>query len=364
MNAKYLILGLFMIVLMSLSVAADRLEFGDVEADVDGEDTKDLEDGDRIGDEAVPGSKVKLDIEVRSNFTDNDVDEDGDEIEIQNIEVTVTVESIDDGDDLDFDFELDDLKPGDDDSGKIDFIVPLEVGNGDYDIKIEVEGEDTNNTDHRLEMNIILEVDKEKHEVRITRASLSPSAVSCGRSSQLALTVLNTGDEDEEDVELSITGESLGLELSDTFDIDEGEFDEDMEYSRTFPVPVDKNMDPGAYPVDIRVVYDDGGEETSETVELLVNECTAGAAPAEEEEAPSTGTGTTTTTTGTAGTTGATTVVVAQPSDITGGVIQPTTTTQPQSLFDNKAFLAGIVIVEVVIVVGGIALVAYLMRRS
>jgi hypothetical protein len=37
MNAKYLILGLLMIVMMSLSVSAGRLEFGDVEVKVDSE---------------------------------------------------------------------------------------------------------------------------------------------------------------------------------------------------------------------------------------------------------------------------------------------------------------------------------------
>jgi hypothetical protein len=365
MNAKHLILGLFMVVLMSLAVAADRLEFGDVEVSVDGEDDKDLSDGDKISDEAVPGSKIKVDVEVKSNFTNQDEDADGDEIVIEDIEITVTLEGVDDGDELEEEIDSFDLDAGDDDGGSVDFTIPMEVGEGDYDIVIEVEGEDTNGTTHTLRMTLTLEVEKEKHELQITRAAVSPSSAACGKSAQLAVTVLNTGQEDEEDVLLTITSEDLGLDASETFDIDEGEFDDDMEYSKTFSVPVAKDVEEGVYQINVNALYDDGGEEASETVELTVT-CEDEAATSTSTNGQTTGTGSTGTTTGTSGTTsGTTTVVVAQPSTPDTGVITPSTTTEePSSLFDNSAFIAGIVILEVLIVIGGIAFVVYLMRKA
>jgi len=213
-------------------------------------------------------------------------------------------------------------------------------------------------------MTLTLEVEKEKHEVRITRASVNPASAACGKTAQLSVSVLNTGQEDEEDNTITVTSADLGLEASETFDVDEGEFDEDMEYSKMFSVPVAKDVDEGVYSINVNVVYDDGGEEVSENVELTV---TCGdATSTSDEEVAETSTGSTGTSTGTTGTTsGTTTVVVAQPSGTTD-VIQPSTTTteEPQSLFDNTAFVAGIVVLEVLIVIGGIAFVVYLMRKA
>lgn len=366
MNAKHLILGLVMVMLVSLSVSAGRLEFGDVEVKVDSEKDKDLKNGDRISDEAQPGSKVKVDVEVKSNFTNADKDTDGDEIAIEDIEITVTLEGVDDGDDFEEEIDSFDLDPGDDDGGSVDFTIPLEVGEGDYDVVIDVEGEDTNGTTHKISMKLTLEVEKEKHEVRITRAAVNPASVACGKNAQLSVNVLNTGQEDEEDNTITVTSEDLGLEASETFNVDEGEFDEDMEYSKVFSVPVAKDVDEGVYPINVNVVYDDGGEEVSENVDVTVT-CGAAASASDEEDAE-TGSASTSTSTGATGTTGTTTVVVAQPSGTTGAtdVIQPSTATteEPQSLFDNSAFVAGIVVLEVLIVLGGIAFVVYLMRKA
>ncbi len=373
MNAKHLILGLFMIVLMSLSVAADRLFISDVDITVGGQSTKNLDqndDGKRIGDEAVPGDEIKVSIQVESNFTNADRDSDGDEIVIEDVAITATLEGIDDGDDFDEDIDEFDLDPGDDDGGKVSFTVPLEAGEGDYDLTIDVEGDDTNGTTHTAQMKLVIEVQKEKHEVRITKATVTPSLVSCGKNAQLAIAVLNTGQEDEEGNTITITNSDLDVDLDDTFDVNEGDFSDDMEYARVFTIPVAKDADEGTYPLDIKVTYDDGGEEVTKAVDLTVD-CTA-----EETVTPapstSTGTGSTSTSTTTAGTTpatGTTTVVVAQPSGTAGAsdVLAPstaTTTEEQGSLFDNTGFVAGIVVLEVLIVIGGIAFVVYLMRKA
>ena len=368
MKAKYMILGLFMVVLMSLSVSADRLFISDVDVSVGSQSTKNLDqndDGKKIGDEAAPGDDIKISIKVESNFTNADKDSDGDEIVIENVAITATLEGIDDGDDFDEDLDEFDLDPGDDDGGKVTFTVPLEAGEGDYDLTIDVEGEDTNGTTHTAKMKLVIEVQKEKHEVRITKATVSPSIASCGKNAQLTVAVLNTGQEDEEDNTITVTSEELGLEATETFSIDEGDFDDDMQYSKVFSVPVAKDTDEGVYPISINVAYDDGAKDVSKAVDLEVT-CGAAASVA-TESTQSTGTGSTGTTTGTMGTaSGTTTVVVAQPTGTTdSGVIAPSTTTEESaSLFGNPGFVAGIVVLEVLIVIGGIAFVVYLMRKA
>ena len=361
---------MIMLVVLGLSASAGRLEITDVDIDVAGEDSNydQDDDGRTIGDEAKPGDEVEIDIEITSNFTNSDEDADGDEIDIEDIEVTVTIEGIDDGDDIDEELDSFDLGPGDDDGGKIRFIVPEEVGEGDYDITIEVEGEDTNGTTHRVEMTLTLQVEKEKHEVRITRAQLSPEQVKCSRNAQLGVTAVNTGQEDEEDNVLTVTSSALGLSFTDTYDVQEGEFDDDMKYTKTYSFTVPKGIEPDTYPILVRSTYDDGDESVSKTVNLIVEECTGAIvddAKADEEDSSSTTTTskpieTTTVVISPGATQPVTTAEVIQPSQAQTGALAST----QKSLFDSPSFMVGVIALEVLIVVVGIAFVAYLMRRS
>ena len=93
---------------------------------------KDMSDGDKIGEEAVPGGTVEFDIEITNIFPENH-----DEVEIEDIEITITIEDIDDGDEIEEEDEFDDLKAGDDDSVKIQFDIPLEVDEDDFTVIID-----------------------------------------------------------------------------------------------------------------------------------------------------------------------------------------------------------------------------------
>lgn len=365
---QYLLMTLVLLVVFAGAASAQsKLLITDVEVEVDGEDDSiDVsQDGDRVSEEAKPGSKVEIKVEVENNFTDTD------DLDIEDIEIRVTIEGIDDGDDLDEEADEFDLRAERDDSETLEFDIPIEVGEGDYDVLIEVEGEDENGTEHTAELTFILEVEKERHEIRFTRLSLSPEQVQCSRNTQFSVNLINTGQEDEEDIELRITNTQLGIDETDTFDLDEGEFDDDMKYSRSFSFTVDEDVAAGTYPIEARVTYDDGGETETERVSLLVQECE------EEEEEPAqtpsdgqNGNG--------AADDDSTQVVIEQPSTPTTGgaggsgqdtsadIIQPPTTAsggQSGSLLDSPLFIVSIIVLEVLIVIGGVALVIHLLRR-
>ncbi len=352
-----------MLVALSLGVsaAATHLSFSKVDAKVGSKTSKDLDEGETINDEAAPGDQVEFKIKMENNFTD------AQDVDIDNVQVTVTIEGVDDGDDLDDEANDFDLAPGRSKSSTVSFTLPDEVGEGTYDVTIEAEGDTDRNGTQISTMKLVLEVKKEKHELRLTRTALSPEQVKCSRNAQLGVTVLNTGQEDEDDNTLTVSSSELGIDFKDTFDVVEGDFDEDMKFSKTYSFSVPKDLGAGSYPIAIRSTFDDGKKSVSKNVDMVVQECTtaeatasvaasgsSAAAPAKPAET--------------------TTVVMTQPlvaQQTTAEIIQPTTaqpaateTAQKESLFDSPGFFTGFVVVEVLIVVVGIAFVAYLMRRS
>src|SRR3989344_1881916 len=97
----YLLIFLLLVVM----VTADKLSITDVDVEVDDKSDNNLDDGDTIGREAEPGSKIVFEVEVFNEYTKEE------DIEIDDIEIEVTIEDIDDGDDLDDESDDFDLKP-------------------------------------------------------------------------------------------------------------------------------------------------------------------------------------------------------------------------------------------------------------
>src|SRR3990167_6599048 len=224
-------IGLFLILLMVPIVLA-QTEFGrvtkgskllitDVDVKVGSKTHKNIDFGEKIKEEAKPGDTVQFKIQALNNFTD------AEDLEIEDIQVTVTIESIDDDSDLEEEGEIKDLKAEKDDDVAIDFTIPLEVDEGDYDVLIEVESDDENGTSHVVEYELELEVQKEDNEVRFLRNTLTPSEIKCGRTVQLSTAVINTGADDEDGVTLEITNAELGVSFKETFDLSNDPFDED-----------------------------------------------------------------------------------------------------------------------------------------
>ncbi|HJO13072.1 MAG TPA: hypothetical protein QGI39_13635, partial [Gammaproteobacteria bacterium] len=209
MKILNVMIGLFMVLLI-VPIVLGSTEFGnvikgggkliitDVDVKVGSKTDKNMDFGDKIKEEAKPGDTVKFTIQAENNFTDDEG------LEIEDIQVTVTIDSIDDDSDLEEDDTIKDLKDGKDDDVTIEFTIPLEVDEGDYDVLIVVEGEDENRTDHEVQYELEIEVQKEDNEVLFSRNSLSPSEIKCGRTVQLSTAVINTGADDEDDVVLDV----------------------------------------------------------------------------------------------------------------------------------------------------------------
>jgi hypothetical protein len=355
MKTLSVIIGLFLVLLIVPTVLADN-EFGkvikggkllitDVDVRVGSKTDKNMDFGDKIKHEAQPGDVVKFIIEAKNNFTSDE------DLKIEDIEVTVTIDGIDDGDELEEEGELKDLKDGKNDDVTIEFTIPLEVEDDNYDVLIVVEGDDENGTAHEVQYELELEVQKEDDEVRFLRNTLTPSEIKCGRNVQLSTAVINTGSDEQDDVTLEITNAELGISLRETFDLSNDAFDDDSKFRKTFTILIPEDVEAGIYAILSKVTFKDGSETKTETAELLVEQCEI--LEEEEEEVEED------------------VVVVQPPVDTTptdvitaGAVTTPTLpATEEKSLFQSSGFMVALIVGEILLVLIAILLVVAVVKK-
>ena len=265
----YRLLLFFIISMLIVNVAyaaGTKIIFSDVDVKVGSKTSKNLDNGDTIDDEAEPGDTVEFRIETKNNFTN------AEDLEIEDITVEVTLEEVDDGDDMDEESADFDLGADDDKRITLRFQLPLEIEEDTFDVTIHAEGEDENGTDHERDMRLKLDVEKESHLLKITRASLSPAEVSCNRKNvQLSMQVLNIGNEDEEDVSLQVVNSDLDVDLKQSVDELTAEPNEDeSRASNVFAFNVPNDADAGSYPVAVRALYDESRKKAEQTATLPV----------------------------------------------------------------------------------------------
>lgn len=349
-RAKSLLLSVVMLVFLigTAYAAAPRLEFSDVDAKVAGKFDRNLKDGDRIDEQARPGETVEFNVEVKNNFTR----EEG--LEIEDITIEITIEDIDDNSDLDEESREFDLNPQRDARRTLEFRVPAEVAERDYNVVIRALGQDINGTSHEIEMRLLLEVEKENHLLNIIRSALSPSVVSCSRKNiQLDVIVLNVGNEDEDDISIEIISPELGLGLRDNvYELLAEPNEPEARFSKIYKFNVDDKVKAGSYPILVRVSYDNDRAKTEETVILTVNDCSAEKPQQIIVEVPEKKEGM------------EQDISSAAQNGRTVAVQQaPFATRSTEGFLSGSVFMAAVIIAEIAAVVAGIILIVRLVAR-
>lgn len=238
------------------------LQITQIKAKVDGKSETITSNNEKISKDAKESSDVEFNVEVR-NIWDR---------KIKGISVTATIENIDNSDDLEEDGEISDLDPGDSDDVSLDFSLPLKVDDGSYDVKVRVEGEDNDNELHVAEWKLTLEVKKDSHNVRISKASVSPSTVSCSGSAALEFNILNLG-RDEEEINLEVKNDYLGVDYTEeNIDLGTGT-DDDAEYEKALTIRIPDTINAGVYPLGIKADYNDGKSTAEKTIYITVGNC-------------------------------------------------------------------------------------------
>jgi hypothetical protein len=352
--AIFTIITLFLVLFAASASAATMLELKDVRIEVDGDKQSANEGGGSI--DITPDSKLTMKVEVENIF-DNSVED----AEIEDIEVRATLEDIDDGDDVEIEADRFDLRPGRDKTVTLTFDIPLRLETDEtFKLILEVEGEDKNSTIHELDVEYDVDVDKENHEIRFLTKELVPAKVSCTRSTQARVELINTG-EDDEDVELTVVSTELGYNKRLEFEMSEDIDDDENEYVFTDTVDLD-DAKPGVYTFKIRVEYNDNRDSLDAALPIEIEACAADEPEPEPEPEPKTTTTTTPTTT-----------QPSQPVEVVSApaqnyvrpsaIVATPRTDYSESWWSKNKWLMVILVTDLVLVIAGIIVIMTVLRR-
>lgn len=342
---KPIVLGLMIFIfLMNTAYAETKLNFSDVDVKVGGRTSNNLKNGNDIREDAKPGDNLEFRVEMKNTYTS------AENLKINDITVNVRVEGLDDGEDIDKDSNEFDLSPGSTKRVVLKFQVPLEIDEESLDVVIQADGEDRNGTSQENEMTLRLNIDKESHKVMITRNTLSPAEISCSRKNiGLAVTLLNIGSEDEDEVNVQISNSELGIDIKDSIGELRAEPNEpESRFSKIYKFNVPANIEAGSYPIDLRVLYNDDRKVTEVSQTLTINDCSTQVKQENRTQYVDTSSQPDTAQ-------DRTTVVVQQ--------VPPDTVVSSEGFFKSNGFVIAVVIAEIIAVVIGIALLVSLFGR-
>lgn len=257
----------------SFDEVCNSLILEDITIEVDGDKESADEKGGSVT--AKPASTLNFKIELKNNYPANG------ELEVSDIEAELTIENIDDGDDLEEDVSFDDLEEGEDTTEEMEVILPLLIADEEFKVELRITAETSTGLNLEQIINYPLKIDKERHDIVISRAELESEESCPGNSNRLIVELTNLGEKDEEEVTLLIRSDPLGLSLSQTLDLDAGADEDDVIFKKDFYFTVPAEVVADEYPLSIIVDYADRVEKT---VTLKVKECAAAVEEEEEEQ--------------------------------------------------------------------------------
>lgn len=270
-NLKQLVISLIVFIFLVNIVHAggERLGISNIDVKVGSKTLRGLQNGDTVPESARPGQTVEFRAEVRNNFTNQE------DIRIQDITVKTTIEGIDGGNDLKIESDRFDLRADTERKLIFTFNIPLEVQEDTFNVVINAEGQDENGTLDSVEARLKLEVVKDNHNLMIVKKSITPTEVSCTRGNiQLATTILNIGNFDEDAISVSIKNSDLGININDQIGGLKARPNEpESRFAKIYPLKIPNDAQAGNYPINIKLLYNDDRQVTQDTATLTVSDC-------------------------------------------------------------------------------------------
>lgn len=223
----------------------------------------------KIDADVLPGSNVTFTIRIENTFQ-------GEDPKLRGVFATVTIEEIDDGADLveeSLDFNL---EPGNDERFDVRFEVPLDVEAGTYNVIISADGEDRNESQYSAEINLRLEVKKQNHDIRLTKALLNPSIIDCDRKAKLTAEITNAGSNPENQVALEFISGDIGISSIDKeilLEASNEASEDEKTYTKTMSIDVPRSVKAGNYPIFINLYWKSIALFDQKIAELVVRDC-------------------------------------------------------------------------------------------
>jgi len=206
------------------------------------------------------GEEVDVEVELSLN-SDNDVNTD---LSAKNVEVEARLTGYDE-EDVVASATVDKLAEGTEKTVKLKLKVPNDFENGEATLKVLVfGGKDVLVKDYKLR------VESPNHSVEVADVTFSPGlTVKAGRSLLTTVLVENVGENEEDDVKVTVEVPELGLKASEFVDELKADDSEDVDEMQLF-VPADTKA--GEYALKVTVHYDDLDKSVTESYTLKVVE--------------------------------------------------------------------------------------------
>jgi len=342
---RKLVISAIVLLILAQVVLAEGLEITTIRVYVNSKKESGIDREGGSIDNVRPDSTVEVKVKVKNTYPRSSDEE------IENIVVTGTIEEIDDGDDIEEESEEFDLKPGRTKTVTLTFDIPLAVEEETFEFPIKVEGENST-SDLEATALLELEIEKKNHELRFVKAELDDKILSCKDSTNLNVKVVNTGSDDEDDVELTISNDELGIDRKDIIDLDNDPFDKDSTFSQSYLIQLPDNFEPGVYPILIRASYNRGKDAIEKVVKLTVENCKKHKLQPTKtvsvtKEKPETEE-----------------VIVKKTQAVPPAATATVVATQQPTFETNKWFIASIIAAYVIVIIIGVLLVIRLFKKE
>ena len=294
---RIIVFSLVFLLLVAASTLADGLKITRVDARVDYDNAYvyRLEQQERLtlvnyasvpltGDSRVnvdlfPGSNLTFTITLENTFLQ-------DTPEIRNIFAKITIQGKGrNGQDLEETSTNFNLEPGNEVKLDIKFYIPFNVDSGPHNILIKVGGIG-NHTSFETNLNSLIDIKKIGHDLRITKVSLEPSALSCTRKATLTAEIANAGSNNEDDVALEFKIPSLGFDSYDKgISLSASNEDPDkITHVKTAKIEVPAFFEAGKYPIFINLYWKNFVVFDQRIIELNVKNCGSGSVKSTSEQ--------------------------------------------------------------------------------
>jgi len=190
--------------------------------------------------------------------------------DMEEVVVEVTILDVDD-EDLEEESDEEDINDGDDQDFEVEFDLAGETLDQEkYTIEVKVTGEAEDGSEHEIVETKEVDLDLEKYNVVIKKATLSSTTLQCLDQTSLKVTVENLGKKKAKDVEIQVTS-SNGLSLSEPDITLDDLFDDDNDKTETFILDFNEAV-AGTYPITVEA-FRDGDLEDSTDLSLEIKEC-------------------------------------------------------------------------------------------
>jgi hypothetical protein len=155
----------------------------------------------------------------------------------------------------------------------IRFTISEDAEEDEYIIGLTLRAEDGKGIRYKLQRDLRLQIGRQKDDVRITKAIISPSTISaCDVQFEVDFSIKNIGTRDQRDVSVMLKNAALGISEEQTRVRIDKFSDRDSKWSKVFSFSRG-NVTAGSYPLDIVVRGERGRIFDAERITLELAEC-------------------------------------------------------------------------------------------